>query len=244
MLNVITVYRFGSLEELELTVSSMLTQVDKVFKVLFVLSNANEKHVGWLTRRLRGQISYKLIVNEDNSLYNAMNKALRLIEEGTIFYLNGGDTFYDARSVSVINQIDLRYQPALFATLQSYQSQHYLRRPNPNFPAHQGFVVSRGLIGPLEFDESLSIAADHYWMTQIVNKYGCLISAELISRFTLGGISNYPSRKSVYARFKTQGILRATKELIKVALLTALGASLYYRFILGAPVKGSCEKDA
>lgn len=244
MLNVITVYRFGRVEELDQTVSSMLTQVDKDFKVLFVLSNANEKHAHWLTHRLRGQISYKSIVNEDNSLYNAMNRALGLIEDGTIFFLNGGDAFYNARSISAINQIDVRNQPALFATLQSYKSQHYLRRPSQNFPAHQGFVVSRELIGSLEFNESLSIAADHYWMTQIINKYGCLTSAKVISRFTLGGISNYPSRKSVYARFKTQGIFRAIKELLKVALLTTLGGALYYRLILGAPVKENLKKDA
>lgn len=244
MLNIITVYRFGSLEELDLTVSSMLTQVDKGFKVLFVLSNANEKHVHWLTQRLQDQISYKSIVNEDNSLYNAMNIALRLIEDGTIYFLNGGDAFYNSRSVSVINQIDVRNQPALFATLQSYKSQYYLRRPSQKFPAHQGFVVSRELIGSLEFNESLSIAADHYWMTHILSKHGCLTSAEVISQFTLGGISNYPSRKSVYARFKTQGIFRASKELLKVALLTVLGASLYYRLILGAPVKVNFLKDA
>lgn len=244
MLNVVTVYRFGTQMELELTVSSMLAQVDKRFKVLFVLSNANDEHIRWLTQRLRGHISYDLMVNEDNSLYNAMNRALRAIKEGPIFFLNGGDAFYDAGSVSAINRLDLRYQPILFATLQSYKKQHYLRRASPHFPAHQGFVVDRELVGTLEFNESLSIAADHYWMTQILNKYSCLTSAEVISRFTLGGISNYPSKKSVYARYKTQGILRAIKELIKVGLLAVLGASLYYRLILGAPIDEGLEKDA
>ena len=232
MLNIVTVFRFGSINELDLTISSILAQSEPDIFVCFILSNASKEETDWLDTRLTGQILYSMIVNKDTSLYNAMNIGLANVKEGGLFFLNGGDEFHDKESASLLAQYVGHECPVLFSTLQTYKKHKYLRLPNCDYPAHQGFFIDRNLIKNIEFDDALTIAADHYWMKRLIDIHGYLSNDLVVCQFALGGISNYPSLKSISARYRSQGFNRAAKEVIKYILVRVFGGKLYYKFLL------------
>ena len=243
MLNIITVYRFGSIDDLDLTISSILAQSEMEISVFFILSNASTEDTDWLNGRLCGRIQYSMIVNKDTSLYNAMNLGLASVKEGGLFFLNGGDEFYNSESASLLAEYAGRECPVLFSTLQIYKKHKYLRSPNCDYPAHQGFFIERNLVESFEFDENLTIAADHYWMKRFIEVHGYEINQMIISQFVLGGVSNYPSLKSIRARYRSQGFNRAFREGLKYMLAKILGGTLYYKFLLGARMKDGVGSD-
>jgi hypothetical protein len=243
MLNIITVYRFGSIDELDLTISSILAQSETEISVFFILSNASTEDIDWLNGRLCRRIEYSMIVNKDASLYNAMNIGLASVKEGGLFFLNGGDEFYDSESASLLAEYTGRECPVLFPTVQVYKDHKYLRLPNCDYPAHQGFFIERNLVETFEFNENLTIAADHYWMKRFIDFYGYESNDVIVSRFVLGGVSNYPSLKSIRARYRSQGFNRALREGLKYMLASILGGTLYYRLLLGPRMKDDVDSD-
>ena len=233
MLTIVTVYRFGSIDELDLTISSILAQTETELSVFFILSGATNEAVDWLNDRLCGRIEYSMIVNKDASLYNAMNIGLASVKEGGLFFLNGGDEFYDNKSALLLSGYTGRECAVLFSTLQIYKKYKYLRLPDCDHPAHQGFFIERHLVESYEFDENLPIAADHYWMKRLIDLHGYEIDNTIVSQFALGGISNYPSLNSIRVRYGSQGFNRALKEALKFILVVTLGGKLYYKLLLG-----------
>ena len=237
MINIVTIFRFGIIKELENTIDSLLSQKNAKFNVIFVLSEATDADILWLKKKLNKQFYYKLIINKDKSLYNAMNIALHTVKEGEIFFLNGGDAFCHSSSAANLLKSCSKDRPTIFSTIQTYKDDRYLREASSSNPAHQGFLINTSLIGDLAFNENLSIAADHYWMLELIERYGCYLSNETIAEFHLGGLSNHPCLKSIKARYRTQGIFRALKETLKFILISFLGPKNYYRLLLGAPKK-------
>lgn len=232
MLNIVTVFRFGHDEELGRTVESLVQQRYADFKVFFVLSNAKPQNISVLEAAIDKKFPYHLTVNQDISLYNAMNIALSVSSSGWVFFLNGGDVFFSDESTAVLDAHKSDLHPVLFSTIQSYDNDKYMRPPSPRGPAHQGFLVNLEQVGDLRFCENLKIAADHYWMQALIATNGCEVVSVPIAEFRLGGISNYPSYFSIKSRLASQGINRAALELFKFGLRTAVGDRLYYRVVL------------
>lgn len=233
MLKIVTVFRFGHDEELGRTVESLIQQRHADFKVLFILSNAKPQNISVLETAINSRFSYSLTVNQDTSLYNAMNIALGLIPEGWIYFLNGGDVFSSERSTALLDAYKSNSHPILFSTIQTYENDKYMRPPSARGPAHQGFLVNRKQVGTLTFCENLKIAADHYWMLKLIQTHGCELQSVPIAEFHLGGISNYPSWTSIKSRLASQGFTRAALELFKFSLRKVVGTRLYYRIVLG-----------
>ena len=233
MLNIVTVFRFGHDEELGRTVESLVEQRQVDFKVFFVLSNAKPQNISMLEAAINNKFRYHLTINQDTSLYNAMNIALSAIPAGWVYFLNGGDLFFSTESASVLHNNKSALHPVLFSTIQSYDNDKYMRPPSPRSPAHQGFLVNIELVGDITFCENLEIAADHYWMQSLIAKYGCELKKLPIAEFSLGGISNYPSYASIKSRLASQGFTRAALESLKFSLRKVVGDRLYYRIVLG-----------
>ena len=232
MINIVTIFRFGNIEELRSTVKSILLQSESEFKVWFILSNAGHEDIQTLKKLIGSHFSFKLVINKDTSLYNAMNIALEEITNGWLFFLNGGDKFYCEDSLRFLNRFKSDVHPVIFSTIQQYGGDRYLRLSDPKAPAHQGFLVKRELVADAKFQESLPISADHNWMISLIDDHQHICQKPIIAQFALGGLSNNPSFHSVWVRFQSQGTRRGLVELAKFLLRVSLGSALYYRILL------------
>lgn len=181
----------------------------------------------------------KFIFNQDNSLYNAMNIGLYQAKGNCILFLNGGDIFFSSQSISLINTFWQYKKCLIFRTVQCFASNGYIRPGLKNIndllarPGHQGFIA------PLEekpterlyFLENKKISSDFFWMEKNINKYQAIIREEVLTKFYLGGLSNYPTLKSVALRYKSHEFLKTIKELAKLILRLILGDQRYYFYL-------------
>lgn len=235
MINIVTIFHFGETNDLMRTINSLNQQNNTDFHVWFVLANASSTDILFISKHC--DFSYSLTVNSDSGLYNAMNIAIDQIQTGLVYFLNGGDELYNANSLSIIAHKSDRSRCNWFSTIQTFENDVYLRKASLSkdgsyFPAHQGFVVERRLISDERFKESLRIASDHFFMSELHNRVGTVMHSDIVANMLLGGISNRPSWKTVQIRFSTQGRYRAFKELIKLFLRLTVSDKRYYRVIL------------
>jgi glycosyltransferase involved in cell wall biosynthesis len=234
-LSVITVYKFGDIQELSETIASVQSQKSCVYEHLLVLSSAVEEYVRSSIPILNNT---KLILNKDTSLYNAMNIGLDAVTGDAVIFLNGGDVFASDSSVSyILNEIG-SFSCLLMRTNQRYMNDTYTRPSLRNLdslkhsPAHQGFVATVNAIGDRRFDENRKISADHYWMLDLMSRHDYLLSEKVVSTFVLGGVSNAPSVKTVRYRFQESGFRRGVKELLKLLIRRIVGLRIYYFLLL------------
>lgn len=176
------------------------------------------------------------IFNQDTSIYNAMNLGLQNAKGEFVLFLNGGDTLRDDNSLEIILAKLNSRKCHLFRTNQIWENDIYIRPSLKNLnqllshPAHQGFIAPLNKKTP-RFNESRTIDADTIWMRECINLFGAEVHEEIIASFYLGGISNYPTFKSIKKRFISQGINRAALELIKLLIRKSLGNKQFYRLL-------------
>ena len=132
MLNIITVFRYGESQDLIPTIESLIQQRHKAFKVWFILSNAKPEDISIIAAMVGTEFAYHITENQDTSLYNAMNLALKLIPSGWVFFLNGGDILFSNESVSHLDANKSEKRPVLFSTIQSFGNDKYARLPSPD----------------------------------------------------------------------------------------------------------------
>lgn len=175
--------------------------------------------------------------NQDVGIYNAMNLGLEKAKGDFVFFLNGGDTFANEESLGVILAKLHSRKCHLFRTNQIWEDDVYVRPSLKNMnklfnhPAHQGFVAPLDEKTP-RFDESRPIDADMIWMRQCIEIYGADVHEDVVANFYLGGISNYPTVKTILNRFKNQGARRGFKEIFKYSLRKVLRDRIYFKFIM------------
>lgn len=234
LLNIITVYRFGNEPDLIRTIDSVNSQSNLInIRHVLVLSNATTEHIEMVSER---SLARNLIIaNQDRSLYDAMNIGLTKVRTGFILFLNGGDIFSSKEAGRLISEQSSSCSPTLFSTLQVYKNDAYLRPGggdfSRHFPAHQGFIIPKSLVENNFFDLSSPIAADHFWMTNLISRYGCTFKEPVITAFMLGGVSNSPTVETVKSRYFRQGTIRALVEISKFLIKKLLGPKLFYRLI-------------
>lgn len=240
ILSVVTIFKFGSISELDVTVSSVRNQGCTDVEHILVLSDVVDED--FIYCRFNNS-NNKLILNNDSSLYNAMNIGLQIATGDYIIFLNGGDSFFDCNSVKNILNLAKPTRCLAFRSLQYFDSSSFVRPSIANlcdlrlFPAHQAFIAPLPAAKSVLFDEERLISADFVWMNILISKYGIYISPLIISRFALGGISNFPTVKTVALKFQEIGTMSGLSELIKLLIRVLLGPKKFYKIIL----QGKCD---
>lgn len=240
-LSIVTVFKFGDIAELNRTVVSIRGQKTKPYQHIIIISGLTFSYEE--IRKLENEYTI-VIVNQDRSLYHAMNIGLKKSTGDAIIFLNGGDTFYNSESVDHINAT---YQAGRCLTMraaQYYGDDIYIRPKSTRlhnlikYPSHQAFIAPLPAARQIEFDENRSISADYYWMKNLINANGIITNSRILCKFSLGGMSNFPTLKTVRLRFRESGFLRSLLEIIKLIVRLSLGDKTYYRVLLGR----KCDK--
>jgi glycosyltransferase involved in cell wall biosynthesis len=180
-----------------------------------------------------------IISEKDDGIYDAMNKGLKNAFGDTIIFLNGGDIFHDDfNPIKVITKYDYKNTVLIGRSLQIYKSDIYIR-PSLKYnnlllqnPAHQAIFVPKSKYSIIKYNVNLKIAADYYWIQDILRDSKYVILKEIISIFSLGGKSTSKifidilllnkEMKYKFPYFKT---------IIKFLLFNLLGRKLAFRFI-------------
>ena len=235
LLTIVTVSR-ADLSGLERTLRSIDQQDEKNFENLVILSGYTDAERALIEKS--SPAYRKFIFDRDKSLYNAMNIGLTAANGNYVVFLNGGDFFFSsAVSKQISDHLSGHKQMCInYRTIQIYDDLAFIRPSIKNLKqrrvpfGHQGFVcpISETPGERILYDESNYIAADVAWMKAKIDKYGTIVSEEIIAVHELGGLSNFPTTKTIRIRRKSQGFGRAFTETIKLLLLRALGARRYF----------------
>jgi glycosyltransferase involved in cell wall biosynthesis len=240
MLSIITI-SYSDLYGLNRTIESVRDQVDDnpqlidQLEHIVVVSGIGQYESENLRKSYDNKYAY-FKINQDNSLYNAMNIGLEKATGTHLLFLNGGDVLYSKRSLGTITSSVVPEQTSLFRVIQETKTRSYVRPGRSGTDvkidnySHQGFVAPLCAKTP-KFLEQIKINADTYWMKECLELFPVNVHDKIISRFELGGISNKPSKKTVAMRYHTNGLKRAALELIKLVLFITLGSETYYRFL-------------
>lgn len=234
-LSIVTVYRFGHLSSLARTIQSVRSQGVAPFEHILVLSGVDDPdHV----ERVFAHDQTHMLINQDHSIYHAMNLGLQMAAGDAVLFLNGGDLLLDD---GAIRRIADRYEAGrclAMRTVQVYDSDAYIRPANSRLadlrrsPSHQAFVAPLPYAKSVPFDEQRHISADSRWMQALIAQCGLVMDASILAQFYLGGVSNYPTIQTVRMRLRDAGWKRSAKELFKLMLRTILGNRTYYRLLL------------
>ena len=173
-------------------------------------------------------------------LYRAMNELLDKSTGDLVFFLNSGD-YFTTSVASIFNAVmccggeNITY---IFDTHQRWKDETYARlsaqpmkKKRYRNIAHQAGLFDGATARSVRFQENKLIIADMVWIEEVMEKCNSLYVPRPIAILELGGISNYPSLKTLNYRYKDGGISELIKESIKLCLRISLGSRCYYRLM-------------
>lgn len=176
--------------------------------------------------------SRRFFLNQDKGLYDAMNIGLLRAKGDYVFFLNSGDSFFSSHTLrEVLSELD-GTDAIVFGSAQTYEDLQFIRRykigMSPRKIPHQGVVIRRNIAQKFWFDVHRSIDADSRWLQQVLRGTEIKISKSIISRFSLGGVSNFPTIHTAKIRLFEQGKQRFLLELLKFSVRRMIGNRNYY----------------
>lgn len=175
----------------------------------------------------------------DNGIYDAWNKAWKLVKGDWVLFLGAGDVFYNKDSVSMlinaISQINNHDYSMIYGNVLIVRDGgvvRYCRRdvdivisgPKfPNLPCHQGVLHNVRFVnrcGELPFDATYRITADGKLMLKLLNMTPAFHLDEIITKMADDGISS--DHKSIF---------KMRREVNKMCSECGIYVSPYNKFI-------------
>jgi putative colanic acid biosynthesis glycosyltransferase len=211
VLTIVTVCK-NDLEGLKLTLNSLLIQECKDFHWLVIDSDSNDGTKDFLANLV---VPFKSdFVSEcDRGIYDGMNKALRIVKDGYLWFLNSGDECFDSLSTEkIFGATILGFDLIVFQVVaksgkreKSISSAVRYYDTLSNMPVcHQGMIYSLSAFKVAgKFDCRYSITADHFHLLKLLKEKAKIFSIEEnISFFDLDGVSNRNIFRSTIQMYK------------------------------------------
>ena len=142
-----------------------------------------------------------LVSEPDQGIYDAMNKGMSLATGDWLCFLNAGDGFADSQVISNLLSHGLN-EPVIFGQSITYFGTIEKLRyadfgfSNPEWyltkmPNHQAVFIAREIYISKQFDTQFKVISDTIFLREVFSKYSYQYVPIVISRFELGGVSNY-----------------------------------------------------
>lgn len=230
LINIITITD-GKILPLRQTLKSIDKQNFKDFKNL-IISKSKIKNIDKKFKKK----NRLFIVREGSSIYEAMNYGLKKSKNKYLIFLNSGDLFYSEYALKNIYKYRKKFKIKscfMFMTILKNKSDYFIPKKKifflSNFLTHSSFIrpPSKRDSG---FDIKELITADGDWMKKNVKKFKIKKIYKPLTIFNLGGISNYPSLRSLKMKINNSFVL-ILKEIIKLVLLKFVGKKSFYKII-------------
>lgn len=188
MISVISV-TYNNLSGLKKTVDSFISQGVNSCELIIVDGSSNDG-----TREFLAQIespNIRFISEEDEGIYDAMNKGIKLAKYNFVVFMNAGDIFYNNNCLNTIKKIVLEDAVYCFDNVCitesgvskkiSSQLNNYFEMPT----SHQSIIFP--MIKNLQYDLSYSLASDFDLVNRLRNDSIKFISFPLPLSITEGG---------------------------------------------------------
>jgi glycosyltransferase involved in cell wall biosynthesis len=215
LISIITV-TFNAEKVLERTIKSIENQRCKDFEYLIIDGKSSDRTLE-IAQKYKKVVS-KIISEEDQGIYDAMNKGLFHANGKFIWFMNAGDEIADQSTVCTLvdrltPETDLLYGDAWFVNdmgdirgKRSELTPHKLK-PNLNWKdlrygmlvCHQSLIVSKD-IAPTYIKNNLSADVD-FEINSFKNSENSLFLDFPISKYLEGGVSNQNLKRSLKDRY-------------------------------------------
>lgn len=248
--SIVTVVYNGALE-IEKTLKSCLEQ-DYAYKEYIVVDGVSTDKTLEIIDKYQNKIS-SIIIEPDQGIYDAMNKAIKVATGDWILFMNSGDSFYDLCVLSRIADAlkDRKIEPDVIYgnTLYKYKNIFLKTMPMPLEKieremvfCHQSSLVRIDLIKSTLFDLRYKLAADYEMMLKFYTQNRKFIYLDIyISVFNqVDGttLRNYvESAKEKFSVYKDYGSINNVFMLYKYILRMGLG--LFVKRIIPAKLNDS-----
>jgi glycosyltransferase involved in cell wall biosynthesis len=217
---------FNGAEALEATIHSVLSQSYKNFEYIVIDGGSTDGTLD-LLRKYEHSIDY-WVSEPDKGVYDAFNKACRLITGEWTIFLGAGDVLHDesvlesmSETVSRVSaEIEIVYGKVCLTDSRNRPFET-LNRPweqmrdrwqggRPVFPHHQGIFHRRPILaGKNPFDTTYRIAADSKVFYDSMKRATPVFADLTIATSTLGGLSTDPK----YYVANIEEIVRINREM-------------------------------
>lgn len=215
LFSIITI-TYNNKEELKQTINTTLNQSFQEFELIIINGAPRDETTSYL--QTLNDVRIKYISEQDNGIYDAMNKGLQAAQNEYVIFMNSGDTFYSKNTLmSIAKEIDLNKKKPLFIYGNAYEldvskSIHYKKSRHVNlrifgmFAHHQAMLYSNKVIVDTgnKFNTEYKITADYDFtmnFIQNINLNDCLKINLPICVFSLNGISTKKAWYGFYEQF-------------------------------------------
>jgi len=194
---------FNCAEALEKTAASIREQSYESIQWVVVDGASNGPTLKVID--MNSDIITNWISEPDEGIYDAWNKAIRMIKGDWVLFLGAGDLFDNEDALKNFwdqAPVDRDSYGALYGNvlfIEADGSPRYLsRKPNlrswefgrPTLPNHQGVLHNKSLFGGSNFDSSYKIAADTKFLLNALKSHSFRHIDITVSRMPTDGISN------------------------------------------------------
>lgn len=221
----------GNIDSLEYTLRSIDEQDFNYYKNLII----SKRKLKNLNKRFKTEKRI-FIYKKNSSIYQAMNLGLKKVNDNCIIFLNAGDKFFSKSSLKKIfyylNKYHFKTCLMFISILKNNKSYFIPKRKvffSSNFLTHSSFIRPPAK-KDFGFNKKNKITADGKWMKDNVKKFNIKKIYVPLTLFSLGGVSNFPSKRSLIMKINN-GAIVISKELLKFILLKIVGINLFYKII-------------
>lgn len=242
-LSIITIC-YENPSELNLTLDSIKLHTKDISGIEVVVIDGSKSTSCQLIAEKYSSMITTYIRENDNGIYDAMNKGLVYSTGDSVLFMNSGDSFHGefnlheflTRNKDYLNNkivfgdamivIDELNKPIRMKNFINEEQPWW----NKKLPCHQATFVPRTFFSSNQFDITLNISADSKLLIDAFNNIEYVYDPVLVCEFELGGVSNNPKKINHVINHYSEIV--KTRNINKVREKIILGLSLLRRFIL------------
>lgn len=172
---------------------------------------------------------FKVILNQDSSLYNAMNLGLKYSSGQKILFLNSGDQIYRKINYHMFQDQIFTNSCISFKVQIIYKDYYFTNNVNKKFKCHNSFIAPNN--NKIYFKEYLKITSDAEWMEQNINKNGIVYSDLILVEYQGFGISDYPSFESAISYYKERGLTKFILRIIYLVSYKVIPRFIFFKLL-------------
>lgn len=198
------------------TIKSIIFQTYSDFEYIIIDGKSKDKTVQIANELTCNLKNIKIISEEDNGIYDAMNKAVKLAKGEYVFFLNAGDYFVDNMVLEkVVSCLDSNKDVYYGNVRKNGVVKHYPSKINKIYlvyrekmVCHQAIFAKREILKKYPFDYiSFKICADRDWFIKVKEKGSTskYMKDILIADYDCNGVS------SSYNKFEKESLEIAKK---------------------------------
>lgn len=193
------------------TINSVREQTYTDYEYIIVDGASTDETAGIIESN-RDRIG-KCISEPDRGVWHAMNKGIALAEGEYIYFLNAGDRFYGAETLSAVFRDHVIKEDLAYGNIIEDHGKRQVHREFPdritsrfllgNMICHQATFARKELFERYGyFDERFQFVADYdfLWKCIIKNKVSCKHIPETIAYYDMHGLTEHPGNREQLVR--------------------------------------------